>query len=229
MSQSGSRTTSFLSVVVTILTAGAALAGLVFRDLYQDPAAAEGFSKAYWLGNDIVILAVAVPLLAAAHILARRGSLRARLVWLGLAYFVTYNYSFQLFGGSLNWFYPLHAALVVLPVFVLISGLADIDLLRFVHAGADCGLFHGGERGGGRSLERAAGVDRRSCRLSRLLLDSSPRVATGENRSPSGEAGRPSGLVSRQLTLGHPGRRGTDCQVRARRPTCLAIFLRIFS
>ncbi len=172
MSQSGSRTTSFLSVVVTILTAGAALAGLVFRDLYQDPAAAEGFSKAYWLGNDIVILAVAVPLLAAAHILARRGSLRARLVWLGLAYFVTYNYSFQLFGGSLNWFYPLHAALVVLPVFVLISGLDRHRPLAVCTCwgASDCGLFHGGaRRGGGRSLERA-----RRCGSSFLSALSSP-------------------------------------------------------
>jgi len=128
MSRRSPKTASVLSVVVIALTAAATLAGLISPGLYQDPAAAAGFSKAYWLGNNIVGLAVAVPLLAGALFFARRGSLRARLVWLGMAYFTTYSYSFYLFGGNLNWFYPLHAALVTLPVFVLIAGLAGTDV-----------------------------------------------------------------------------------------------------
>jgi hypothetical protein len=128
MSQTVSRTASVLSIVVATLAAGAALAGLIFPDLYQDPAANLLFSRAYWLGNDIVTLVLAVPLFVAALVFARRGLLRARLVWLGMAYFTIYNYSFHLFGADLNWFYPLHAALVVLPVFMLVFGLADTDV-----------------------------------------------------------------------------------------------------
>ena len=128
MSQTVTRTTRIMSIAMTVLAAVATLGGLIFPNLYRDPAAAAGFSKAYWLGNNIVTLAVAVPLLTAGLVLARRGSLRARLVWLGMAYYAIYNYSFYLFGGDLNWFYPLHAALVVLPVFVLIFGLTGMDV-----------------------------------------------------------------------------------------------------
>jgi hypothetical protein len=128
VSQTVPKNVSVLSAVVAILVAEAALTGLIFPDLYQDPAANLLFSKAYWLGNDIVTLALAVPLLAAALAFARRGSLRARFVWQGMAYFTIYNYSFHLFGADLNWFYPLHATLVVLPVFVLVFGLADTDI-----------------------------------------------------------------------------------------------------
>ena len=128
MSEKTPKTAEILSIIVIVLTAGATLAGLIFPHLYQEPDATAGFSKAYWFGNNIVGLAVAAPLLAGALFFARRGSLRARLVWLGMAYFTTYNYSFYLFGGNLNWFYPLHAFLVTLPVFVLITGLSGTDV-----------------------------------------------------------------------------------------------------
>jgi hypothetical protein len=51
--------------------------------------------RATWYGKDRVTLAVAVPALAGALLLERRGSVRGRLPWLGLLGSGVYNYAFH--------------------------------------------------------------------------------------------------------------------------------------
>jgi hypothetical protein len=130
MLQSKLKPTSILSGIIIVLTLITASVGLLFSGAYQENIISNGnaFSKTYWYGNDLVTLLVAVPLLTIALILARRGSLRAQLVWLGVIHYTLYNYAFYLFGAAINWFFPLYLALFVLPIFVLVFTLANMDI-----------------------------------------------------------------------------------------------------
>jgi hypothetical protein len=123
-----------VSWVLAVLMAGQAGIGVVAPSVYRDT----GWVTAAWYGNDLVTLLVAVPLLAWALIAAGRGSLRAELVWYAMLGYAVYNYAYYLFGAALNAFFPLYAALFVMPVFALILALGRID------AGALAGHFAAG-------------------------------------------------------------------------------------
>jgi hypothetical protein len=112
-----------LSVLVAGLMALQSAVGVLVPSLYRDV----GWVTAAWYGNDLVTLFVAVPLLAWALAAARRGSPRAELLWYSMLGYAVYNYAYYLFGAVINWFFPVYAALFVLPVFVLILGLGSID------------------------------------------------------------------------------------------------------
>lgn len=113
-----------LSISIAILAAIASAGGLLLNGLYQDNL----FVTSAWKGNDIVTLFVAVPILVAAMIFARRGSLKAELVWMGALDYMLYNYAFYLFGAAFNWFFLLYVALLGLSIFALIFGLIDLDM-----------------------------------------------------------------------------------------------------
>jgi hypothetical protein len=112
-----------LSIGIVILAAVQAAGGLLFPGLYRDNA----LVSAVWLGNDVVTLVVIVPLLAVMLFLARRGSPRATLVWLGLLDYALYNYAFYLFGAAFNSHFLIYAALFALAGYALIASLTSID------------------------------------------------------------------------------------------------------
>jgi hypothetical protein len=120
------RSAYILSVIIVILAITASLGGLFLSDLYKD----NDFVTPLWKGNDLVTLAVAVPMLVTALILARRGSQRARLVWLAMLNYMLYNYAFYLFAAAFNWFFLIYVALFALSIFALIFGLVNIDANR---------------------------------------------------------------------------------------------------
>jgi len=112
-----------LSIIITILAAGASLGGLLLEDLYRDNA----FVRITWLGNDAVTLLLAVPVLIAALVFAARGSVKAQLVWMGALDYMLYNYAFYLFGAAFNAMFLVYVALLGLSIFALIFGLANLD------------------------------------------------------------------------------------------------------
>jgi hypothetical protein len=112
-----------LSIIIAILAVAASVGGLFLGGLYRDNV----FVKAAWRGNDWVTLAAAVPVLAASLALARRDSLRAQLVWMGMLDYMLYNFAFYLFGAAFNWFFLLYVALFTLSIFALIYGLLGMD------------------------------------------------------------------------------------------------------
>jgi hypothetical protein len=128
MEKSKPRITFVLSSMIAILTVIAAGGGLLFPDVYRNDAINNAFNKAGLYGNDLVTLIVAVPLLMGALVFALRGSLRARLIWLGMTYYILYNYSFYLFGVAINWFFPLYVALFILPIVALIFALSNTGI-----------------------------------------------------------------------------------------------------
>lgn len=113
-----------LSMLVAVLMGAQAVLGMAFPAAYRDVE----WIRATWFGNDRVTLLVAVPLLVAALVLARRGSVRGTLLWLGLLGYTGYNYAFYLFGAALNAFFPLYAALVVMSVAALVLALSRLEV-----------------------------------------------------------------------------------------------------
>lgn len=97
--------------------------GLLLPGQYRDA----DWIRSTWFGNDWVTLVVAAPLLAAGLVLARRGSPRGRLLWLGALGYAAYNYAFYLFGAALNTFFLLYVAAIVVAATTLIVALAHLD------------------------------------------------------------------------------------------------------
>lgn len=117
------QTSRLLSVPIAVLAVTASAGGLLLENLYRDNL----FVTAVWKGNDVVTLFAAVPLLVLSLILAKRGSQRAQLIWLGSLDVILYNYAFFLFAARLNDFFLIYAALFTLPIFALIFGLTRVD------------------------------------------------------------------------------------------------------
>jgi hypothetical protein len=113
-----------LSAIIAVLTMVAAVGGLFIEDLYRDNA----FARSAWRGTDLVTLAVAVPLLIIALILALRGSFRAQLVWLGMLDYTLYNYAYYLFGTAFNRFFLIYVALFTLSMLALIFALVNVEV-----------------------------------------------------------------------------------------------------
>jgi hypothetical protein len=97
--------------------------GLLLREQYRDVE----WISATWLGNDMVTLAVALPLLAASLVSTRHGSARALLLWLGTLAYALYNYAYYLFGAALNTFFPLYLAGLVSAALALIRAAPGIS------------------------------------------------------------------------------------------------------
>lgn len=115
-----------LSILISVLAAVASAGGLILKGLYRDNA----FVTTTWLGNDAVTLFLAVPILVLALIFSARGSMRAKLVWLGALDYMLYNYAFYLFGAAFNAFFLLYVALLGLSIFALIFSLVNLDVDR---------------------------------------------------------------------------------------------------
>jgi hypothetical protein len=121
-----SKTALYLSTIIAVLATFASAGGLMLEDLYRDNA----LVRTTWLGNDAVTLFLAVPILVAGMVLARRGSLKAQLIWMGALDYMLYNYAFYLFGAAFNAFFLIYAALLGLSIFALIFGLVNLDVTR---------------------------------------------------------------------------------------------------
>lgn len=52
------------------------------------------WGRAVWLGNDVVNLVLFVPLLSIAIVLAKRGTDKGKIFWLGIQALVTYDYMY---------------------------------------------------------------------------------------------------------------------------------------
>ncbi len=119
-----SRTTVLLTVIIFLLTLLATIGGITAEGIYRDNA----FVQLAWWVNDRVTLYLGLPLLLGAFIAALRGSLRGRFLWLGMLWYLVYNYAFYLFGAAFNAHFLLYVALFILPAMALIAGLVDLDI-----------------------------------------------------------------------------------------------------
>jgi len=98
--------------------------GLAFPGEYRD----EEWIRLSWWGNDLVTLLFAAPALIASTVAASRGSVRGRLVELGVIAYGVYNYAFYAFGAALNRLFIVYIAAVVLSGVVLIARVGRMDV-----------------------------------------------------------------------------------------------------
>lgn len=112
-----------LSAVIAALMAAQAVLGRLLEGQYRDVA----WIRATWFGNDLVTLLLAVPLLVTSLVLARRGSMRGVILWLGGLGYGVYNYAYYMLGAALNAFFPLYVILLVLSVVTLILVVSRVD------------------------------------------------------------------------------------------------------
>src|SRR4028118_1062056 len=113
-----------LSAALAAFMVAQSVLGRVFPGQYRD---AE-WIRATWFGNDWVTLVVGAPLLVASVLLARRGSIRGLLLWLGMLGYGAYNYAYYMLGAALNAFFPLYVAALLLSVVTIILALSRIDV-----------------------------------------------------------------------------------------------------
>jgi len=120
----------WLSVLIVVLALAATLTGLLSPSIYRDPAVLLPQN----LGTDVVTLCVGVPLLGFATAAMQRGSLRARLLWLGALGYMVYAYGMYAISVRWNQLFLVYVALFGLSFFAVIIGLVGTDAER-VRAG----------------------------------------------------------------------------------------------
>jgi hypothetical protein len=116
-------TAYILSILIGLLIAIASAGGLLLDGLYSNNL----WAASQFQGSDLVRLVIVVPLLFAAIFLARKGSLRALLIWLGILWLPVYDYAFYLFGAAFNEFFLIYVALFSLSILSLLFALPHLN------------------------------------------------------------------------------------------------------
>lgn len=114
----------WLSLPITVLLVVAAGCEVFLSGLYRD---APSFA-AQARGQDIFSLFVVVPTFVISAFLAGRGSLRARLVWLGVLINLVYTYVIAAFDVRFNPLFLVYVALLGCSLYGLIGGLGTANM-----------------------------------------------------------------------------------------------------
>ena len=118
------RTATVLTAVVVAAATVASIGGLAVHGLYTDDTA---WATAALRGGDLVTLVLVVPGLIGATLFARRGSVRARLIWGGLLGYGVYNFAFYVFGAAFNDLFLAHVVAFSASIFALIAWATELD------------------------------------------------------------------------------------------------------
>jgi hypothetical protein len=113
----------WLTAPIALLVAIAAGGGFFIEDLYRDTT----YFAAQAIGQDLITLLVALPVLVISALLASRGSKRAHLVWLGVLVYLVYSYVIYALAVQFNTLFLVYVALLGCSLYALIGGLATID------------------------------------------------------------------------------------------------------
>jgi hypothetical protein len=111
--------TGRIAFLVTI----AAGVGFFIDGVYRDAPV----NAAQAVGQDLITLLMALPVLVVSAILAHRGSMRAHLVWLGGLGYLVYTYASYALAIEFNSLFLVYVALLGLSLYTLIGGLATMD------------------------------------------------------------------------------------------------------
>lgn len=109
---------------IAILLATAAGSGILINGLYRDVSDIVAQAK----GQDLVSLMVVLPILIFTALLSKRGSLRARLIWLGGLVYLVYTYASYAFAVQYNPLFLIYIALLGCSLYALIGGLVTLDM-----------------------------------------------------------------------------------------------------
>lgn len=107
------------SVLILVCSLVASAAGVFWTGLYRDAPSL----LSQLLGQDLLTLFGAVPTLAISLVVARRGSLRGYVVWLGTLGYLLYTYATYAVMTAFNELYLLYVAIFGLTFFTFGGGL----------------------------------------------------------------------------------------------------------
>ncbi len=113
------------SALIAVLAIVAAGSGLFWNGLYKNDTKS---GAAQEQGNDLVTLALCVPLLLASSYFAARGSLRGRLIWMGMLFYFLYTYAMMAFMAAYNQLFLVYVAIYSLSLFTLGASLLTLDV-----------------------------------------------------------------------------------------------------
>ncbi|HYF92486.1 MAG TPA: hypothetical protein VD969_09560 [Symbiobacteriaceae bacterium] len=116
------RTVQILTVLLVILTAVAAAAGLFIPGVYRD----NDWVAPQNRGFDLCTL-VLLPVISVTLIFVRRGSARASMILAGMLGYVFYTYTGGVFAYAFNQFYLVYLAIFSLSIAALVAIAAGVD------------------------------------------------------------------------------------------------------
>jgi hypothetical protein len=112
-----------VSLIIALLMALASAAGLLYpARIYPTDELLQSF-----VANDVIDLAIGVPILLGSMWPARRGRLVGLLFWPGALMYVLYNHIAYVCAMPLSWALLLHMALVTLSAYTTIGLVASVD------------------------------------------------------------------------------------------------------
>jgi hypothetical protein len=114
----------WLTVPIALLLAIASGGGLFVKGLYRDVP----FFATQAIGQDLISIIIVLPTLIISAFLAFRGSLRSRLVWLGVMVYLVYTYVMGAFVVKFNPLFLVYVALLGCSLYGLIGGLVTINM-----------------------------------------------------------------------------------------------------
>jgi hypothetical protein len=113
------------SILIAILSAITTLSGLFWKGFYQKETVS---MAAQAMGQDLITLIVAIPLLLLSVYLIRSNSLRGQLLWMGTIFYFLYTYASLSFLASYNQLFLLYVALFSLSLYTFVYGLLSLNL-----------------------------------------------------------------------------------------------------
>ncbi len=119
------KTIIIISSLIAVLAIVAAGSGLFWNGLYKNDTVS---GAAQERGNDLVTLALCVPLLLISAYFAASGSLRGRLVWTGTLFFFLYTYASMSFLSAYNQLFLLYVAIFSLSLYTFAYSVLTLDV-----------------------------------------------------------------------------------------------------
>ncbi|AEG17293.1 hypothetical protein [Methanobacterium paludis] len=113
------------SIAVALLAVFATTSGLFWKGLYMHDTVS---GVAQMMGQDLITLIVAVPILLGSLYLISRGSLRGYLIWMGTMFYFLYSYASMSFLTSYNQLFLVYVALFSISLYAFIYGLLSMDV-----------------------------------------------------------------------------------------------------
>ena len=112
------------SILIALLSAIATLSGLFWKGLYSQETVSMG---AQAMGQDLVTLLVAIPLLLLSVYLIHKKSLKGQMIWMGSIFYFLYTYASLAFLATYNQLFLVYVALLSLSLYTFIYGLMSLD------------------------------------------------------------------------------------------------------
>lgn len=105
-----------LTVIIIMLSTIACLGGIFWDSLYRD----NEFVTSVWTGNDLITLLLAIPTAVIALIYANKRSIKALFIWIGVLWYMIYNYVFYMYGAAFNKFFLIYVFIFILSAIAFI-------------------------------------------------------------------------------------------------------------